>query len=54
MYANFTEILDQGYDLTMNGTGVQFDFKIGEAVANNLIIHFDLIVNTIENSIGYN
>ncbi len=39
----------QGYDMTMSGTGIEFNFNIGAAVANNFIIHFDLIGNTIEN-----
>ena len=35
------------YDLTFTGTGAQFDFKIGGAVIENLIVHATLTSNAV-------
>lgn len=47
---NFGSITDEvvgDYSLKFNGTGAQFDFKIGGAIKENLILHATLISNTM-------
>lgn len=47
---NFASITDEvagDYNLKFNGTGAQFDFKIGGAIKENLILHATLVSNTM-------
>jgi hypothetical protein len=46
LFGNVTDNVDT-YSMDMSGTGAQFDFKIGGAIKENLILHATLISNTL-------
>lgn len=46
LFGSITDDLDT-YTMDMSGIGAQFDFKIGGAIKENLILHATLISNTL-------